>query len=155
VQEGHASRVPARPGEDMAELDGVFYKEIVEQSLREFPNEACGLIAAEAGVPVRVYPITNAYASAITYRMDDTEQLRVFDELDERGWEIWAFYHSHTHSEAYPSKTDFRDAHFPDGTPTYPGVRYLVLSLSDRNAPVLRSFTFAERKINEEELTVT
>ena len=155
MQEGRASRGPARPGEDMAELDGVFYKEIVEQSLREFPNEACGLIAAEAGVPVRVYPMTNADASPITYRLDAKEQFMVFDALDEQGWEIWAFYHSHTHSEAYPSTTDLGRAHYPDGTPTYPGVRYLVLSLLDRAAPVIRSFTFADRRINEEELIVT
>ncbi len=44
---------PAGIHEDMAELDGVFYKEIVEQALREFPNEACGLIAAEGDVPVQ------------------------------------------------------------------------------------------------------
>ena len=138
----------------MTQLDGVFYKEILEQALREYPNEACGLIAGDGGEPVRVYPITNADASSDTYRMADTEQLKVFEELDELGWEIWAFYHSHTHSEAYPSKTDVRDAHFPDGTPTYPGVRYLILSLSDREAPVLRCFTFADRQIDEEELTV-
>ena len=58
----------------MAELDGVFYKEIVEQALREFPNEACGLIAAEAGVPVKVYAMTNADASPATYRLDGKEQ---------------------------------------------------------------------------------
>jgi proteasome lid subunit RPN8/RPN11 len=148
VQEGRASRGPARPGEDMAELDGVFYKEIVEQSLREFPNEACGVIAAEAGVPVRVYPMVNADASPTTYRLDAKEQLRVFDELDDRGWELWAIYHSHTHTEAYPSKTDRAQAFYPDS-------RYLVLSLEDRDAPVLRSFFIREGDVEEEELTVT
>ena len=53
----------------MAELDGVYYKEIVEQALREFPNEACGLIAAEVGVPVKVYAMTNVDASPATYRL--------------------------------------------------------------------------------------
>jgi [CysO sulfur-carrier protein]-S-L-cysteine hydrolase len=148
VQEGRASRGPARPGEDMAELDGVFYKEIVEQSLREFPNEACGVIAAEAGVPVRVYPMVNADASPTTYRLDAKEQLRVFDELDDRGWDLWAIYHSHTHTEAYPSKTDRRQAFYPDS-------RYLVLSLEDRDAPVLRSFFIRDGEVEEEELIVT
>ena len=148
MQEGHASRGPARPGEDMAELDGVFYKEIVEQALREFPNEACGLIAAEAGVPVRVYPMTNADASPATYRLDGKEQLRVFNELDDRGWHLWAIYHSHTHTEAYPSKTDRRQAFYPDS-------RYLVLSLEDREAPVLRSFFIRDGEVEEEELIVT
>ena len=148
MQEGRASRGPARPGEDMAELDGVFYKEIVEQSLREFPNEACGVIAAEAGVPVRVYPMVNADASPTTYRLDAKEQLRVFDELDDRGWDLWAIYHSHTHTEAYPSKTDRSQAFYPDS-------RYLVLSLQDRDAPVLRSFFIRDGEVEEEEMTVT
>jgi proteasome lid subunit RPN8/RPN11 len=132
----------------MAELDGVFYKEIVEQSLREFPNEACGVIAAEAGVPVRVYPMVNADASPTTYRLDAKEQLRVFDELDDRGWDLWAIYHSHTHTEAYPSKTDRSQAFYPDS-------RYLVLSLQDRDAPVLRSFFIRDGEVEEEEMTVT
>jgi len=132
----------------MAELDGVFYKEIVEQALREFPNEACGLIAAEGGVPVKVYAMINADASPATYRLDGKEQLHVFDELDERGWDLWAIYHSHTHSEAYPSETDRRLAFYPDS-------RYLLLSVADREQPVLRSFFIRDGEVSEEELTVT
>ena len=132
----------------MAELDGVFHKEIVEQALREFPNEACGVIAADSGVPVRVYPMTNADASPATYRLDGREQLLVFNELDERGWDLWAIYHSHTHSDAYPSDTDRRQAFYPDS-------RYLVLSLEDREDPLLRSFFIRDGKVEEEELTIT
>jgi proteasome lid subunit RPN8/RPN11 len=130
------------------ELDGVLVKEIVEQGLREFPNECCGLIAAEDGVPVKVFPMTNADASPVTYRLDGTEQLRVFDELDERGWDLWAIYHSHTHSEAYPSETDVRLAFYPDA-------HYLLLSLQDRGNPVLRSFRIVDAEVTEEELSVT
>jgi proteasome lid subunit RPN8/RPN11 len=129
------------------ELDGVFYKEIVEQGLREFPNECCGVIAADGGVPVKVFQMTNADASPATYRLDGTEQLRVFDEIDERGWELWAIYHSHTHSEAYPSETDVRLAFYPEA-------RYLLLSLQDREAPVLRSFRIEDGRIDEEEVEV-
>jgi [CysO sulfur-carrier protein]-S-L-cysteine hydrolase len=132
----------------MTELDGVYYKEIVEQALREFPNEACGLIAAEAGVPVKVYAMTNADASPATYRLDGKEQLKVFDELDDHGWDLWAIYHSHTHSDAYPSETDRRLAFYPDS-------RYLLLSVADRDEPVMRSFFIREGEIEEEELTIT
>ncbi len=131
----------------MAELDGVFYKEIVEQGLREFPNECCGLIAAEGDVPVKVFPMTNADASPVTYRLDGKEQLHVFDEMDERGWDLWGIYHSHTHSEAYPSETDVKLAFYPDA-------RYLLLSLADRSAPVLRSFRIEDGEVTEEELTI-
>lgn len=148
MQERPAPAGPAGIHEDMAELDGVFYKEIVEQALREFPNEACGLIAAEGDVPVRVYPMTNANASSDTYRFDGREQFKVFDEVEERGWDIWAIYHSHTHSEAYPSETDIKLAFYPDS-------RYLLLSVAERDQPVLRSFFIREGKVEEEEMTVT
>jgi proteasome lid subunit RPN8/RPN11 len=132
----------------MGELDGVFTKEIVEQALREFPNEACGVIAAEDGVPVKVFPMKNADASPVTYRLDAKEQLKVFDQIDERGWELWAFYHSHTHSEAYPSETDRRLAFYPE-------TRYLLVSLTDREQPVIRSFFVRDGEVEEEELIVT
>ena len=139
----------------MSQLDGVLYKEIVEQGLREFPNECCGVIAAADGVPVKAFQMRNADASPATYRLDGTEQLRVFDRMEQSGLDLWAIYHSHTHSEAYPSPTDIQRAHYPDGTPTYPGVRYLLLSLEDRAVPVLRSFLFVDGEVTEEELTIT
>jgi proteasome lid subunit RPN8/RPN11 len=132
---------------NVAELDGVLFKEIVEQGLREFPNECCGLVASEAGVPVKVFPMRNADASPATYRLDGKEQLTVFSELDERGWDLWAIYHSHTHSEAYPSDTDTRLAFYPEA-------RYVVLSLQDRADPVMRSFWISDDQITEEELTI-
>ena len=139
----------------MAELDGVLSKEIVEHGLREFPNECCGLIASADGVPTKVFTMTNADASPVTYRLDGTEQLRIFDRMDDEGLELWAIYHSHTHSEAYPSPTDIRRAHYPDGSPTYPGVRYVLLSLEERAKPVLRSYLFLDGEVTEEELTIT
>ena len=132
----------------MTELDAVFAKEIVEQGLREFPNECCGVIASDGdGRPIKVFPMRNADASPATYRLDGKEQLKVFDDIDDRGWELWAIYHSHTHSEAYPSETDVRLAFYPD-------TRYILLSLADREAPVLRSFFIREGEISEEELQV-
>jgi proteasome lid subunit RPN8/RPN11 len=133
---------------NVSELDGVFYKEIVEQGLREFPNECCGVIAAAEGVPIKVFPMKNADASPVTYRLDGKEQLQVFDQLDEQGWDLWAIYHSHTHSEAYPSETDIRLAFYPEA-------RYILLSLADREDPVIRSFRIEDGEVTEEELTIT
>ena len=132
----------------MPHLDAALVQEIVDQGLREFPNECCGLIAAEGGIPVKVFPVTNADASPVTYRLDGKEQLRVFDELDERGWDLWAIYHSHTHSEAYPSETDIRLAFYPEA-------RYILVSPTDREEPVIRSFFITDGEVTEEELTIT
>ena len=121
---------------------------IVAHARREFPNECCGLIAAADGVPTKVFPMTNADASPVTYRLDGKEQLQVFDQMEADGLELWAIYHSHTHSEAYPSETDVKLAFYPDA-------RYLVLSLADRSAPALRSFSIVDGEVAEEELTIT
>ena len=131
----------------MAELSDVLCKEIVEQGLQEFPNECCGVIAAEHGVPVKVFPMRNADASPVTYRLEPKEQLKVWDELDEQGWDLWGIYHSHTHSEAYPSETDRRQAFYPEAY-------YILLSLQDREKPVLRFFTIQDDEIAEEDLTI-
>jgi len=135
------------PEEIMTELDGVFYKEIVEQALREFPNECCGLIAAAGGVPVKAFQMRNADASPVTYRLEGKEQLKVFDEIEEQGLDLWAIYHSHTLSEAYPSETDRRLAFYPDA-------RYILVSLVDREDPEIRSFFIRDGEVEEEELSI-
>jgi proteasome lid subunit RPN8/RPN11 len=106
------------------------------------------VIAAADGVPVKVFPMKNADASPVTYRLDGKEQLQVFDEIDEQGWELWAIYHSHTHSEAYPSETDVKLAFYPEA-------RYILVSLTDREDPVIRSFFITDGEVTEEELVVT
>ena len=130
------------------ELDRVFFDEMVAHGLAGFPNEACGLLAAKEGRPVRFFPMTNRDASPVTYRLDPKEQLRVFDEMDEEGWDLLGIFHTHTHSEAYPSETDRSQAFYPEAS-------YLVMSLSDRANPVLRSFRIDEETgISEEDLVI-
>ena len=131
----------------MIELDAAFLDEIVQQAGDEFPNEACGLIAAKEDRAVRVYPMRNADASPVTYRLDPKEQLEVFNDIDEQGFELWAIYHSHTHSEAYPSETDRRQAFYPEA-------RYLIVSLENRDEPVIRGFRIIEGDVMEEEVVL-
>ena len=126
----------------------MFFDEMVAHGLAGFPNEACGLLAGKEGRPVRFFPMTNRDASPVTYRLDPKEQLRVFDEMDEEGWDLLGIFHTHTHSEAYPSETDRSQAFYPEAS-------YLVMSLSDRANPVLRSFRIDEETgITEEDLVV-
>ena len=131
----------------MIELDRAFFDAIARQATEEFPTEACGLIAAEDGRPAKVYAMRNADASPVTYRLDPKEQLKVFNDIDERGWELWAIYHSHTHSEAYPSETDRRQAFYPEA-------RYFVLSLQHRDDPSIRGYWIVSGEVTEEEVKV-
>ena len=131
----------------MLQIDRVFFDEMVEHGLAAFPNEACGLLAGKEDRPVKFFAMTNRDASPVTYRLDPMEQLRVFDELDDQGWDLLAIFHTHTHSEAYPSETDRTQAFYPEA-------RYLVMSLADRANPILRGFRIEEDDVVEEELEV-
>ena len=132
----------------MQRIDGVLFEEMVEHGLRGFPNEACGLLAGKDGEPVKFFAMRNLDASPVSYRLDPKEQLRVFDEMDEEGWDLLGIFHTHTHSEAYPSDTDMKLAFYPEAL-------YLVMSLSDREHPDLRAFRILEDEVEEEDLTIT
>ncbi len=136
----------------MLELDTLFAKEIVEHGLREFPNEACGLIAGTDGSAVKVFSMRNVDESPMSYRLDPTEQLQVTTEIEETGSELWGIYHTHTHTEAYPSETDRDRARWVQ--PFYPDVFYVLVSLSDRDNPVVRAYRITDGVVAEEELTL-
>ena len=91
--------------------------------------------------------MTNADRSPMNYRLDPTEQLRIFDEIEERGWDLVGIFHSHTHTRAYPSPTDERQAFYPDA-------HYVLVSLADRNNPDLKAFTIRDGEIEEQEVKV-
>ena len=127
---------------------------MVEHALREFPNEACGLLAgsfangdAALARAVSFHPMTNADASPVTYRLDPREQLKVFTEIEDAGLDVVGIVHSHTHSEAYPSETDRKQAFFPEA-------HYLLVSLADRDKPVLRGFSIRDGEIDEQEVRI-
>jgi proteasome lid subunit RPN8/RPN11 len=140
------------------ELPLPMYEEIVAHARDGLPNEACGVIAGEDGRPVRVYTMRNAERSPKVYRFDSREQLEVTNEIEEKGWDILAIFHSHTHTEAFPSPTDRAIAHTRDPitgeeTPWFPGTRYLILSLAEQD-PVLRAFNFVRGEPVEEEVAI-
>jgi proteasome lid subunit RPN8/RPN11 len=143
----------------MIELPRALFDDIVAHARSGLPNEACGVLAGRDGRAARVYPMRNAEASPVVYRFDEREQLEVFTEIEDKGWELLGFFHSHTHSEAYPSPTDRAHAHWKDPVsgeevPAYPGTRYLILSLAGPE-PVLRSFRFEGGDAVEEEVRVS
>lgn len=135
------------------------FDQIVAHARAGLPNEACGVVAGDDGGAVRVYPMRNAEASPVVYRFDSNEQVRVFSDMDDNGWDLLAIFHSHTRTEAFPSPTDREEAHWKDPItgafmPTYPGARYLILSLAERD-PLLRAFTFHDGEPVEEEVRIT
>jgi proteasome lid subunit RPN8/RPN11 len=135
------------------------FDEIVAHARAGLPNEACGVIAGEDGRPVRVYPMRNSEASPVVYRFDEREQLEVFTDIEDRGWSLLGFFHSHTHTEAYPSPTDRAHAHWTDPiteveVAAYPGTRYVIVSLAG-DEPDIRAFRFEAGDPIEEKVRVT
>ena len=124
------------------------YAALVAHAKAGYPNEACGILAGAAGGEAgRFYPMRNTDEASISYFMDPKEQLMVFKAMRESGVEMRGIFHSHVASEAYPSQKDVRLAFYPE-------VSYLILSLSDMEKPVLRSFKINEEKVIEEEIHI-
>jgi len=120
------------------------YQAMVGHCLDGLPDEACGLFG---GVPATdkvtvCYPTRNAAASARVYTVDPHDHLRADRDAEAHGLEIVGVFHSHTHTDAYPSPTDVEQA--PD-----PGWHYVLVSLRDIS-PVVRSYRIVDGKITEE-----
>ena len=122
-----------------------FLDKITEHSKKEFPNEACGILAGKGNVVGKVYAMANADKSPQSYFMDAKEQFKVVKEIRASGIEMTGIYHSHVASPAYPSEHDIRLAFYPEAS-------YVIISLQDMNEPQVRSFKIIGSKIIEEEV---
>jgi len=128
-------------------LERRYVDEIIRHAREEDPNECCGILAGRDGQVARLYRAVNAEASPYRYNVDPKDLLRIYKECDAQGWEFVAIYHSHTHTEAYPSATDVRLAAWPDSL-------YLIVSLADNANPILRAFRIQDGAIREEPLRI-
>lgn len=123
---------------------------IIEHARRDHPDEACGIVAGPVGSdrPERLVEMENAERSPTFYRFDSMEQLRVWREMDDRDEEPVVIYHSHTSTEAYPSRTDVSYA-------AEPNAHYLVVSTREElREPEMRSFRIVDGEITEEEFKI-
>jgi proteasome lid subunit RPN8/RPN11 len=125
------------------------YDQIVAHARRDHPDEACGIIAGPAGSdrPERFIPMTNAARSPTFYEFDSTEQFQVWKDMDDKDEEPVVLYHSHTATEAYPSRTDVSYA-------SEPGAHYVLVSTRDEDQAEFRSYRIIDNQITEEPVTV-
>jgi [CysO sulfur-carrier protein]-S-L-cysteine hydrolase len=130
------------------------YDAIVAHARKDHPDEACGIVAGAQGEdsPTRFVPMTNAAMSPTFFQFDSTEQLKVWRELDDRDEVPTVIYHSHTATEAYPSRTDIGLAMEPDA-------HYVLVSTRESGndgGPVeFRSFRIVDGVVTEEEVEVS
>jgi [CysO sulfur-carrier protein]-S-L-cysteine hydrolase len=130
-------------------IDRAILDAIVAHARRDHPDEACGVVAGPAGsdTPTRHVPMDNAERSTTFYRFDSMQQLRVWREMDDRDEEPVVIYHSHTATEAYPSRTDTSLA-------AEPGAHYVLVSTRDERATEVRSFRIVDGAVTEEPIEV-
>jgi len=119
------------------------------------PNEACGMLGGKDGRVEKTFCMTNAQPDTDYYEMDPEEQFRVMKDIRDSGLELIGLFHSHPHSQAYPSSVDVNQAYWP-GTqlPNYPDAVYVIVTLMDRAKPVARGFSIEEGKVTEVKVNV-
>ena len=125
-------------------------KQIVDRILAHardaYPNESCGILAGRDSVPSHIYPVKNTDPDPrIRYLMDTREQFWVFKNMRHNGLQLVAIYHSHPHTEAYPSPTDVKLAYYPDAY-------YILTSLQNPQNPAIRAYRIQDGQITEEQL---
>jgi proteasome lid subunit RPN8/RPN11 len=133
---------------DRATLDA-----IVAHAKRDHPDEACGIVAGPEGSdrPTRFVPMVNAAGSPTFYEFDSTELLALYKEMWANDEEPVVVYHSHTATEAYPSRTDI-------GLASEPNAHYVLVSTREHGnseGPVeFRSYRIVDGVVTEEEVSV-
>jgi [CysO sulfur-carrier protein]-S-L-cysteine hydrolase len=133
-------------------IDAGLLDDVVAHAREEYDAECCGLIAyssdGEDGPrAVRVHRARNVFASRKRFEIDGREVLAAMNEFEDEGWELGAIYHSHTHTEPYPSQTDINFAAL------WPAVDWLIVGLAEQQ-PLVRCFQIEDGKVREVPLEV-
>ncbi len=127
--------------DDPLRIDRATWQTLVAHAESDFPFEVCGLLGIEDDGSIRHFPIDNAERSMTYYVMDAKQMLRAMREIEDDELDL-VIYHSHTHTQAYPSATDIRLAAYPDAT-------YAIVTLQDRDAPDMRAFRIRDGEVTE------
>ena len=122
--------------------------EILAHARRDHPDEACGVVAGpeDSDRPERFVPMLNAARSPTFYEFDSGDLLRLYRDMDARGEVPVVVYHSHTATEAYPSRTDISYASEPEA-------HYVLVSTRTEERE-LRSFRIVDGVVTEEDVDV-
>jgi proteasome lid subunit RPN8/RPN11 len=125
------------------------HDQIVAHARRDHPDEACGVVAGPVDTdrPVRFIPMLNAARSPTFYEFDSADLLALYKEMDANDEEPVVIYHSHTATEAYPSRTDISYA-------SEPNAHYVLVSTRSSDETDFRSFRIVNGEVTEEPVEV-
>ncbi|WP_375484107.1 Mov34/MPN/PAD-1 family protein [uncultured Jatrophihabitans sp.] len=133
----------------MLRIDRAIHDQIVDHARRDHPDEACGIVAGPEGTdrPERFVPMLNAARSPTFYEFDSADLLALYRDLDARDEEPVVVYHSHTATEAYPSRTDVSYA-------SEPNAHYVLVSTRSDDETEFRSYRIVDGTVTEEPVEV-
>ncbi len=133
----------------MLTIDRATRDAIVAHARRDHPDEACGVVAGAEGsdLPTRFVPMLNAARSPTFYEFDSVDLLRLYQEMEAADEEPVVVYHSHTATEAFPSRTDTAYA-------SEPNAHYVVVSTREPDTVEFRSFRIRDGVVAEEPIEV-
>ncbi|MDQ1731210.1 MAG: [CysO sulfur-carrier protein]-S-L-cysteine hydrolase [Pseudonocardiales bacterium] len=133
----------------MLTLTTATYDAIVAHARRDHPDEACGVVAGPEGSdrPVRVIEMLNAARSPTFYEFDSADLLQLYKEMAANDEEPVVIYHSHTATEAYPSRTDISLA-------SEPNAHYVLVSTREQDSVEFRSYRILDGVVTEEPVQV-
>jgi proteasome lid subunit RPN8/RPN11 len=138
----------------MLQISQELVDKLLAHARADHPDEACGVIAGSAGsdIPTRFIPMVNAARSPTFYEFDSADLLKLYRDLDANEEDPVVIYHSHTSTQAYPSRTDIAYA-------AEPSAHYVLVSTretgNDDGPYELRSFRILDGEVSEEEIVIT
>jgi [CysO sulfur-carrier protein]-S-L-cysteine hydrolase len=137
----------------MLTIERALVDKIVAHARADHPDEACGIVAGPIGSdrPTRFIPMTNAQRSPTYHDFDSGEWLQVDREMDDRDEEMIVHYHSHTSTEAYPSRTDID---YLRSSLADPRVHRVIVSTRDAEEVEFRSYRMVDGEVTEEEVKI-
>ncbi|RMG97334.1 MAG: M67 family peptidase [Chloroflexi bacterium] len=123
------------------------FNAIIAHAKTDYPLEACGLLAGTQNIAQAQYVVENIRRSPFAYEMDPLQQVRAFIDIEQKGWELLAIYHSHPKGPEFPSETDIEQAYYPETI-------YLIISLANYEMPVVRGYRINAGQITEVSIVV-
>ena len=131
----------------MLRIPKAIYQEMFDHAKRESPLECCGILSGKERTVQRAFALKNTEESPVSYSMAPRDQMKVFEEMEKESMEMIAIYHSHPRTIPFPSEIDVKLTFYPD-------VSSVIISLKEKDNPVLKAFQISKEAICLEDIEV-
>ncbi len=131
----------------MLRIPRAVYQKMLDHAKRESPLECCGILSGRERTVQKAFELKNIEESPVLYSMSPQDQMKAFEEMEKESMEMIAIYHSHPRTIPFPSETDVKLTFYPD-------VSSVIISLKEKENPVMKAFQIREEAIYLEEIEV-